>query len=145
MNDNETAAKLIQAYFQQQQITDRDLIKLARAYQGQYSQLPADEITKNWFTALLRNPTVWQPALMVIELTKAAPSFPAVLNHISPAELWQPQLLQIASVNGTIGTSNYFEIKLNQQPLIKQYLPTSDPLALALSAALSGALAQWDS
>ncbi|USS84589.1 hypothetical protein M3M35_04545 [Fructilactobacillus myrtifloralis] len=145
MSDNETATNLIQAYFQQHHITTAAITNLARAYQGQYSQLPDQETTENWLLELLRNPTIWQPALVVIAMEQAAPSFPAVLSHIPVAELWQPQLLQIASHCGTIGISNYFEIKLNQQSLINRYLTTPDPLALALGAALSGALAHWDS
>ncbi|USS93247.1 hypothetical protein M8332_06550 [Fructilactobacillus ixorae] len=145
MSDNETATKLIQTYFQQHHITTMAINNLARAYQGQYSRLPDQETTATWLTDLLRKPTIWQPALVVIAMVKAAPTFPKVLANVPTAELWQPQLLQIASVNGTIGISNYFEITCNQRALCTRYLPNPDPLALAFSAALSAQLAQADS
>ncbi|USS86001.1 hypothetical protein M3M38_04665 [Fructilactobacillus cliffordii] len=145
MNKQQTAAALIEGYLHQQHINPAAIVDLARAYQGQYSQLPDYTTTQKWLTKLFQNPVVWQPALFVIEMEHAASNFPPVLAAVPKEELWQPQLLQIAGVNGTIGISNYFEIKLNQQALIQLYLPTPHPLAMALSAALSGQLAQWDS
>ncbi|USS90501.1 hypothetical protein [Fructilactobacillus carniphilus] len=145
MHKQQTAAALIEGYLHQNHITPAAIVDLTRAYQGQYSQLPDYAITQKWLNELFQNPVVWKPVLLVIEMEQAASTFPPVLAAVPKEELWQPQLLQIAGVNGTIGISNYFEIKLNQQPLIRRYLPTPHPLALALSAALSGQLAQWDS
>ncbi|USS89078.1 hypothetical protein [Fructilactobacillus cliffordii] len=145
MNKQQTAAALIEGFLHQKHITPTAIVDLARAYQGQYSQLPDYATTQKCLSKLFHNPVVWQPALLVIEMEHAASNFPTVLAAVPKEELWQPQLLQIAGVNGTIGISNYFEIKLNQQTLIHRYLSTPHPLVLALSAALSGQLAQWDS
>lgn len=131
--------------FKQRHVSLTEIAQLALNYQGIYSKVPDSKTAKKLLEKIMQKPKVSENLLVCFALENSKLSEPlAQIYHNE--NVTNALLLQIAATFGTIGISNYFEIKLNHPELIN--LPTNEKttaIMLALAAALSGELAQLDS
>ncbi|WP_395320090.1 hypothetical protein [Fructilactobacillus frigidiflavus] len=140
-----SAYKYILQQFQQRNVSLTEIAQLAINYQCLYSSVPAIKTAEKLLEKIMQKPQVSENLLVCFALENSQLSEPLVQIYHNE-NVTNALLLQIADVFGTIGISNYFEIKLNHPELIN--FPTNEKttaIVLALAAALSGKLAQLDS
>lgn len=140
-----SAYQYILQQLKNQKISLTEIAQLAINYQGLYSQVPEIETTEELLKKIIQQTQVEENLLVCFALENSTISEPLATIYQSE-NVTNSLLLQIAATFGTIGISNYFEIKLNHPELIHlSNNPKITDLALSLAAALSGELAQMDS